>query len=84
MITGFDYFIVGFYLLFIRRIGLAFRRMSKNPSDCFRAGGATSWWTTGTSAWIASFTAWALPALPHRYTKRAFRCWWFRASDSVP
>jgi Na+/proline symporter len=58
VITGYDYFIVGFYLLFILGIGLAFRRMSKNTSDYFRAGGAMPWWITGTSAWIASFTAW--------------------------
>ncbi len=58
MITAYDYFIVGFYLMFILGIGLAFRRMSKNTSDYFRAGGAMPWWITGTSAWIASFTAW--------------------------
>lgn len=58
MITGYDYFIVGVYLLFILAIGLVFRRMSKTTSDYFRAGGAMPWWITGTSAWIASFTAW--------------------------
>jgi|GEM_PF-114867 len=58
MITGYDYFIIAVYLLFVLAIGLAFRRMSKNTSDYFRAGGAMPWWITGTSAWIASFTAW--------------------------
>ncbi|MGN6504040.1 MAG: sodium:solute symporter family transporter [Tepidisphaeraceae bacterium] len=32
--------------------------MSKSSSDYFRAGGAMPWWITGTSAWIAGFTAW--------------------------
>jgi SSS family solute:Na+ symporter len=58
MISGYDYFIIGFYLLFILGVGLVFRRMSKNTSDYFRAGGAMPWWITGTSAWIASFSAW--------------------------
>jgi Na+/proline symporter len=58
MITNYDYFIIGFYLLFMLAIGLAFRRMSKDTSDYFRAGGAMPWWITGTSAWIFSFSAW--------------------------
>ncbi len=58
MITGYDYFIIAVYLAFIVAIGLVFRRLSKNTSDYFRAGGAMPWWITGTSAWIASFTAW--------------------------
>jgi Na+/proline symporter len=39
-------------------IGLVFRRMSKDTSDYFRAGGAMPWWLTGASAWIFSFSAW--------------------------
>jgi len=58
MITGYDYGIIGFYLLFMLAIGVVFRRMSKNTSDYFRAGGAMPWWLTGVSAWIFSFTAW--------------------------
>jgi Na+/proline symporter len=58
MITRYDYFIIGFYLIFLVVIGVVFRRMSKNTSDYFRAGGAMPWWLTGTSAWIFSFTAW--------------------------
>jgi SSS family solute:Na+ symporter len=58
MISSYDYFIIGFYLLFILGVGFVFRRMSKNTSDYFRAGGAMPWWITGTSAWIASFSAW--------------------------
>lgn len=58
MITGYDYGIIAFYLLFMLAIGLAFRRMSKDTSDYFRAGGAMPWWLTGASAWIFSFSAW--------------------------
>ena len=58
MITGYDYFIIAFYFVFILVIGAAFRRLSKNTSDYFRCGGAMPWWITGTSAWIAGFSAW--------------------------
>lgn len=58
MITFYDYGIIVFYLLFMLAIGLVFRRMSKNTSDYFRAGGAMPWWLTGVSAWIFSFSAW--------------------------
>ena len=58
MITLYDYLIIGFYLVFMLAIGVVFRRMSKDTSDYFRAGGAMPWWITGTSAWIFSFTAW--------------------------
>jgi SSS family solute:Na+ symporter len=58
MISVYDYIIIGFYLVFMLAIGLAFRRMSKDTSDYFRAGGAMPWWLTGVSAWIFSFSAW--------------------------
>jgi Na+/proline symporter len=58
MITTYDYIIIAFYLVFMLAIGLVFRRMSKDTSDYFRAGGAMPWWLTGASAWIFSFSAW--------------------------
>src|ERR1051325_5158846 len=58
MITKYDYVIIGFYLIFLATIGVVFRRMSKNTSDYFRAGGAMPWWLTGASAWIFSYSAW--------------------------
>lgn len=58
MITRYDYAIIGFYLLFMMGLGLFFRRLSKNTSDYFRAGGGMPWWITGVSAWIAGFSAW--------------------------
>src|SRR6185437_14933128 len=56
--TTFDYLIILFYLVFLITVGLVLRRQSKNTSDYFRAGGAMPWWLTGTSAWIAGFSAW--------------------------
>jgi Na+/proline symporter len=58
MITYYDYGIIAFYLVFMLAIGLVFRRMSKDTSDYFRAGGAMPWWLTGVSAWVFSFSAW--------------------------
>ena len=58
-ITGFDYGVIAFYMAFMLSVGLAFRRLSKNTSDYFRCGGAMPWWITGTSAWVATFSAWA-------------------------
>ncbi len=58
MITTFDYVIIGFYLVFMLAIGVVFRRMSRDTSDYFRAGGAMPWWLTGASAWVFSFSAW--------------------------
>jgi len=58
MVTFYDYFIIAFYLAFILGVGFVFRRMSKNTSDYFRAGGAMPWWITGASSWVAGFSAW--------------------------
>lgn len=58
MISIYDYIIIGFYLFFMLAIGVVFRRMSKDTSDYFRAGGAMPWWLTGASAWIFSYSAW--------------------------
>jgi solute:Na+ symporter, SSS family len=58
MITVYDYFIIGVYLAFMLAIGVVFRKMSKDTSDYFRAGGAMPWWLTGASAWVFSYSAW--------------------------
>src|SRR4051812_43054343 len=59
MITGYDKLIIAFYVVFMVSIGLVFRGLSKNTSDYFRCGGAMPWWITGSSAWVATFSAWA-------------------------
>ncbi|MEO6003652.1 MAG: transporter [Opitutus sp.] len=58
MISFYDFAIIGAYLLMMLAIGVVFRRLSKDTSDYFRCGGVMPWWITGTSAWIASFSAW--------------------------
>lgn len=58
-ITGYDYGIIAFYVVFMLTLGLLFRRLSRNTSDYFRCGGAMPWWITGTSAWVATFSAWS-------------------------
>lgn len=57
--TFFDYLIVGVYVVFMLSLGVVFRGLSKNTSDYFRGGGAMPWWITGSSAWLATFSAWA-------------------------
>lgn len=59
MITVYDKVIIATYVVFMLCIGLVFRRLSQNTSDYFRCGGAMPWWITGTSAWVATFSAWA-------------------------
>src|SRR6266446_2953192 len=81
MITGYDDFIIAFYLLFILAVGLVFRRMSKNTSDYFRAGGAMPWWITGTSAWIAGFSAWTFTGAAGKiYETGTFVLWVYYGS----
>ncbi len=58
MISAYDYVIIAVYLGFMLSLGLVFKRLSNNTSDYFRCGGGMPWWITGTSAWIASFSAW--------------------------
>ncbi len=58
-ITGYDYGIIAFYVIFMLCLGVLFRGLSRNTSDYFRCGGAMPWWITGTSAWVATFTAWS-------------------------
>src|SRR5882724_7197910 len=58
-ITGYDYGVIAFYVVFMLSLGLVFRGLSKNTSDYFRCGGSMPWWITGTSAWVATFSAWA-------------------------
>lgn len=57
--TYYDYGVIAFYVFFMLTLGLVFRGLSKNTSDYFRCGGAMPWWITGTSAWVATFSAWA-------------------------
>ncbi len=57
--TTYDHVVIAFYVVFMLVLGLVFRGLSKNTSDYFRCGGAMPWWITGSSAWLATFSAWA-------------------------
>ncbi|PTY04988.1 hypothetical protein DB347_20070 [Opitutaceae bacterium EW11] len=57
--THYDYLIVAVYVVFMLSLGVVFRGLSKNTSDYFRCGGSMPWWITGSSAWLATFSAWA-------------------------
>ncbi|MBK1834778.1 sodium:solute symporter family transporter [Roseibacillus ishigakijimensis] len=58
MISPYDWLSVAFYLAFVIWVGLVYSGRSRNTSDYFRAGGAMPWWVTGTSSWMAGFSAW--------------------------
>ena len=58
MITGYDYTVIGFYVVFMLCLGVVFKGLSKNTSDYFRCGGSMPWWITGSSAWLVTFSAW--------------------------
>ena len=58
MLSFFDYFVIGFYFLFMIGLGVVFSRYAGNTSDYFRGGGRMPWWLTGASAFMAGFSAW--------------------------
>ncbi len=57
----YDYLVIGLYFAFIMAAGVLFRRLSKNTSDYFRAGGSMPWWITG-AALFMGFSAWTFTA----------------------
>lgn len=58
MLTPYDYLVITFYFAFMAGVGWYFRNFSKNSSDFFRGGGQMTWWLVGSSAFMASFSAW--------------------------
>lgn len=54
----FDYLMIAVYFAFMLVIGIVFRKMSKDTSDYLRGGGSMTWWMTGGSAFVTSFSAW--------------------------
>lgn len=58
MISAYDYLNIAFYFAFLVGVGIFFARKSRDTSDYFRGGGILPWWITGSSAWLASFSAW--------------------------
>lgn len=58
MLTSTDYFIVGFYLVFILALGIVFRRFSRDTNDFFRGAGSMLWWMSAASAMTSALSAW--------------------------
>lgn len=54
-----DYFVIGFYFLFLAGLGWYFRRAAgTNSSEYFRGGGRMAWWLVGATAFMGTFSAW--------------------------
>jgi len=49
--------VVSAYIVFMLLIGAAFRKFNSNISDFFRGGNKGAWWLVGTSAFMASISA---------------------------
>jgi SSS family solute:Na+ symporter len=54
----YDYLVIAFYFIFMLAVGVYFSRTSKNSSDYFRGGGSMTWWLTGASIFLGTFSAW--------------------------
>jgi Na+/proline symporter len=58
MLSSWDYCVIIVYFIFLIGIGWFFHKDSKDSNDYFRGGGLMAWWLTGSSAFMASFSAW--------------------------
>lgn len=52
-----DYLVVGGYLVLMVLVGLIYRNKSQNNSDYIRLGGKGTWWLTGLSVFMQTFSA---------------------------
>ncbi len=59
MLSGYDILNIAFYFAFVIGVGVYFSRRNRDTSDYFRGGGALPWWITGSSVWMAGFSAWS-------------------------
>lgn len=58
MIGIYDYTVIGIFLAFMVGIGIYFRNVCKNTSDFLRGGGSMSWYLSGASNFMVTFSAW--------------------------
>jgi len=54
----YDYLVIAFYFSFMLAVGVYFSRTSKNSSDYLRGGGSMTWWLSGGSIFLGTFSAW--------------------------
>jgi solute:Na+ symporter, SSS family len=52
-----DYFVIGFYFVFLAGLGWYSRRAAANSSEYFRAGGRMPWWLVGVGIFMGGFSA---------------------------
>lgn len=57
--SGYDYIVIGVYLVFLFCLGPVYKSFSKTASDYFRGGGGMLWWVVGSSAFMTTFSAWS-------------------------
>jgi solute:Na+ symporter, SSS family len=57
-LSQYDYWVIGFYFVYMAIIGWVCRKFIRNTSDYFRGGGKMLWWMVGSSAFMVSFSAW--------------------------
>lgn len=52
------YIVIAAYFVLLIAVGLVLRRLNRNVDDYFRGGCRATWWLSGTSAFMAIFSAW--------------------------
>lgn len=50
--------VIGAYFMVLITVSVVLKRLNRNVSDYFRSGCRATWWLTGASAFMASFSAW--------------------------
>jgi Na+/proline symporter len=58
MLSSYDYFIIGFYLVFLASMGFVFKRFNRGSNDYFAGGFRMTWWLLGASSFISNFSCW--------------------------
>ncbi len=58
MIGFYDYAVIAVFVVFMAGIGVYFRNVCKNTSDFLRGGGSMSWYLSGASNFMVTFSAW--------------------------
>jgi len=53
-----EYYVIGFYLIFMVLTGILSRKFVSGFGDYFRSGSKGSWWMVGSSIFMSSFSAW--------------------------
>ncbi len=57
------YAIIVIYFVIMIAVSIVLERLNRNTSDYFRSGCRATWWLTGVSAFMSSFSAWSFTGL---------------------